>query len=72
MTSWNAGKSKQAIIAFVERLTDPTAADFVPPSQRIAVFTNDGTLWSEQPMYVQLAFVLDRIRMLANAHSEWE
>jgi phosphoserine phosphatase len=45
---------------------------FVPVPERIAVFDNDGTLWSEQPMYVQLAFALDRIRALASQHPEWQ
>jgi phosphoserine phosphatase len=43
----------------------------VPPEDRIAVFDNDGTLWPEQPMYVQLAFALDRVKTLASRHPEW-
>jgi hypothetical protein len=41
-------------------VTTPGSADFVPAPERIATFDNDGTLWAEQPLYVQLAFTLDR------------
>jgi FMN phosphatase YigB (HAD superfamily) len=44
----------------------------VPAAERIAVFDNDGTLWSEQPMYFQLLFVFDRIRAMATDHPEWQ
>lgn len=72
LPSWNDGKTRQAIEAFVERVTTPGSADFVPPAERIAVFDNDGTLWSEQPMYVQLAFALDRVKVMAPEHPEWK
>lgn len=72
LPSWNDGKTRQAIEAFVERVTTPGSADFIPPADRIAVFDNDGTLWSEQPMYVQLAFALDRVKALAPEHPEWK
>ena len=72
LPSWNDGKTRQAIEAFVQRVTTPGSADFVPPAERIAVFDNDGTLWSEQPMYVQLAFALDRVKALAPEHPEWK
>jgi hypothetical protein len=72
LPSWNDGKTRQAIEAFVERVTTPGSADFVPPAERIAVFDNDGTLWSEQPMYVQLAFALNRVKALAPEHPEWK
>ena len=71
LASWNDGASKEAIVAFVERVTAESSADFVPPAERIAVFDNDGTLWSEQPMYFQLAFALERVRSLAPQHPEW-
>lgn len=71
LPSWNDGPAKKAIISFVERVTDPKSAEFVPPDLRVAVFDNDGTLWVEQPMYTQLAFALDRIRELAPSHPEW-
>jgi phosphoserine phosphatase len=72
LPSWNEGPAKQAITAFVSDVTDASGPDFVPPARRIAVFDNDGTLWVEQPMYTQLAFVLDRVRALAPAHPEWK
>lgn len=71
LESWNDGAPKQAIIAFVERVTRAGSADFAPPEERIAVFDNDGTLWVEQPMYTQLAFTLDRVRALAPQHPDW-
>jgi hypothetical protein len=58
-------------VGFVARVTDPRSADYVPPRARVAVFDNDGTLWTEQPIYAELAFVLDRVRALAPAHPEW-
>jgi hypothetical protein len=71
LPSWNEGASKARIVAFVEAVTDPAGKQYVPPSERIAVFDNDGTLWTEQPMYFQLAFILDRVRALAPEHPEW-
>ena len=62
LPSWNAGSSKKAIVDFVSRVTDSANPSFVPASERIATFDNDGTLWPEQPMYFQLLFALDRIR----------
>jgi phosphoserine phosphatase len=59
-------------VSFVERVTKQGAPDFVAPAERIAVFDNDGTLWSEQPMYFQLQFALDRTRELAPQHPEWK
>jgi phosphoglycolate phosphatase-like HAD superfamily hydrolase len=72
MPSWNESKAKDAILTFVERVTTKGSHDFVAPSERIAVFDNDGTLWAEQPMYVQLAFAIDRVRALASRHPEWK
>jgi hypothetical protein len=72
LPSWNASPRKQAIIDFVKRATTIGTPDFVPPGARIAVFDNDGTLWSEQPMYVQLAFAIDRVKALAPKHPEWK
>lgn len=72
LPSWNEGRSRQAILHFVTAVTREGSADFVPPGQRIAAFDNDGTLWCEQPMYVQLAFALDRVRALAAQHPEWK
>jgi len=72
LPSWTDGASKARIVSFVEGVTDPTSKDYVPPAERIAVFDNDGTLWSEQPMYFQLAFILDRVKALAPQHPEWQ
>lgn len=71
LPSWNDGATKQAIIDFVVRVTKDGSADFVPEAQRVAVFDNDGTLWAEQPMYVQALFVADRVKTLASQHPEW-
>jgi len=72
LPSWNDGPAKKAITDFVMKVTRDGGSDFVPEPQRIAVFDNDGTLWSEQPMYVQLAFVVDRIKAMSNQHPEWK
>jgi hypothetical protein len=71
LPSWNATPTKQAIVEFVGRVTKPGGPDFVAPAERIATFDNDGTLWVERPMYVQLAFALDRVRAMAPQHPEW-
>lgn len=71
LKSWNDTPTKQAVVDFVTRVTTKGGKTFVPPAERIAVFDNDGTLWCEQPMYVQLAFVLDRVKVLAEKHPEW-
>jgi hypothetical protein len=70
LPSWNDGASKSAIVEFVTAVTT-AGTDFVPPSERIAVFDNDGTLWTEQPVYSQLLFAFDRIRELAPLNPEW-
>jgi hypothetical protein len=70
--SWNEGKTKQSILEFVKKVTTPGSPDFVPPAERIATFDNDGTLWTEKPMYVQLVFALDRVKELAPQHPEWK
>jgi hypothetical protein len=72
LPSWNEGVAKEAIITFIEKTTTPGGADFVLEEERVAVFDNDGTLWAEQPMYFQLAFVLDRLEQLAPEHPEWK
>tara|TARA_Y100000815_G_C13320518_1_gene492141 strand:+ start:1054 stop:2028 length:975 start_codon:yes stop_codon:yes gene_type:complete len=72
LPSWQDGASRQAILAFVERVTDPASADHVERSARIAVFDNDGTLWAEQPIYFQLLFVADRVRAQAEDNPAWK
>jgi hypothetical protein len=71
LASWTDGSAKQAIVGFVARVTTAGGRDFVPPAGRIATFDNDGCLWCEQPMYVQLAFALDRVKAMAPRHPEW-
>ena len=71
LPSWNDGESKQSIIDFVAKVSKQ-GPDFVPPSERIATFDNDGTLWAEQPMYIQIFFALDRVQELAPQHPEWK
>lgn len=72
LPSWNDGPGKRAITTFVKTVTDKSSPDYVQPSERIAVFDNDGTLWSERPVYFQLYFVRDRIKELAAVHPEWK
>jgi len=72
LPSWNDGATKQSITTFVSRVTTQGGPDFVPVDQRIATFDNDGTLWCEQPMYVQLAFILDRVKALAPLNPGWK
>ncbi|MGZ5191433.1 MAG: HAD family hydrolase, partial [Flavisolibacter sp.] len=72
LPSWNDGNTKKSIIDFVIKTTKKGSPDFIPIADRIACFDNDGTLWSEQPLYFQLAFALDRIKTLAPDHPEWE
>ena len=71
LPSWNDGIAKEEVIEFVQRVTSPESRDYRPPAERIAVFDNDGTLWVEQPIYIQLAFTLDRLAALAPDHPEW-
>ena len=71
LPSWNDGPPKQSILSFVAAVSREGSPDFVPVPQRIATFDNDGTLWCEQPMYVQLAFALDRVKALCDQHPEW-
>lgn len=72
LPSWNDGKAKQSIVTFVEKATQSGSPDFVPVPERIATFDNDGTLWSEQPLPVQLYFALDRVKVLSAQHPEWK
>ena len=72
LPSWNEGTAKQSIIDFVTRVTQSGSPDFVVPEQRIATFDNDGTLWSEQPMYFQLFFAIDRVKALAPQNPAWK
>lgn len=71
LPSWRDGPAKAAIVDFVNRVTTASGPDFVAPEERIATFDNDGTLWSEQPLYFQLRYALDRVKALAPEHPEW-
>ncbi|NOY41300.1 MAG: haloacid dehalogenase-like hydrolase [Planctomycetes bacterium] len=72
LPSWDEGASKKAIVDFVERVTAKGSPDYVAPADRIATFDNDGCLWSEQPVYFQLLFAIDRVKQLAPQHPEWK
>ena len=72
LPSWNDGKTKDAIINYVKDVITEGGANFIPVSERIATFDNDGTLWSEQPVYFELFFALDRIKAMAKDHPEWK
>lgn len=72
LPSWNEGAAKKAIIDYVSTVTIEGSADFVPVEDRVATFDNDGTLWSEQPVYFQLFFALDQIKAMAPEHPEWK
>ncbi len=65
LPSWNDGAARTRIVSFVQAVTDPTGKDYVPPGDRIAVFDNDGTLWTEQPLYFQAIFALDTAKAMA-------
>ncbi len=72
LPSWDEGTSKQSIINYVTAVTQKGTADFIPIKDRIVVFDNDGTLWSERPVYFQLYFAMDRVKALAPKHPEWK
>jgi phosphoglycolate phosphatase-like HAD superfamily hydrolase len=71
LPSWNEGQAKQSILDFVACALNRDCPDYIPPEERIATFDNDGTLWSEQPVYFQFAFAIDRVKALATEHPEW-
>ncbi len=72
LPSWNEGPNKRAITKLVEAVATDGGPAYLPPAERIAVFDNDGTLWSEQPLYFQLIYVLDTIKAKAAEHPEWK
>jgi hypothetical protein len=71
LPSWNEGPRKKAILDFVARVTKEGGADFVPVAERIATFDNDGTLWSEKPIYFQFDFAIARVKALVEKHPEY-
>jgi hypothetical protein len=72
LPSWSEGAAKARIVGFVTAVTGQGGKDYVPRADRIAVFDNDGTLWSEQPSYFQLLFAVDRVKALAPKHPDWK
>jgi len=72
LASWHDGEAKTRIVAFVKAVSDRKSKDYTPVADRIAVFDNDGTLWSEQPLYFQFVFMLDQVKAAAPKHPEWK
>jgi phosphoglycolate phosphatase-like HAD superfamily hydrolase len=72
LPSWNDGPAKQAIVAFVKDTTDKSGSKYIEPADRIATFDQDGTLWTEHPIYGQAAFALARVGEMAPQHPEWK
>lgn len=72
LPSWRDGAARQAILRFVADVTREGSASYVAPAERIAVFDNDGTLWSEQPLYFQFVFMVEQVKAKAAAHPEWK
>lgn len=72
LSSWNEGKTRTSIIDYVNDVTNTESINFIEIEDRIAVFDNDGNLWTEQPAYFQLFFAIDRIKQLAPLHPEWK
>jgi phosphoserine phosphatase len=72
LQSWNDGPAKQAILTFVKDTTEKSSSKYVEPADRIATFDQDGTLWTEHPLYGQAMFALDRIGKMAPQHPEWK
>src|SRR4051794_21721658 len=70
LSSWRDGPAKQAIIDFVARTCGEGGSPAVPPEDRVAVFDNDGTLWCEKPMPIQLDFILRRLAEMVRAQPE--
>ena len=65
LDSWTDGATKQAIVEFVARVTSEDSPDYVPPPERVAVYDNDGTLWCEKRMPIELGFILHRLAEMA-------
>src|SRR5262245_20230613 len=65
LPSWSEGASKKAILDFVGRVTKKEGKEYVAPAERVAVFDNDGTLWPENPVPFEIAFVFDRVKAMA-------
>lgn len=72
LPSWNKGPAKNAILTFVRETTEKSSPNYVPAADRIATFDQDGTLWTEHPLYAQGMFALDRLAQMAPQHPEWK
>ncbi len=72
LPSWNEGPAKSAILKIVADTTKEGGPGFVPPAERLATFDNDGTLWTEHPIYVEVLYTLERIKVLAPQHPGWK
>src|SRR5271155_2001807 len=72
LLSWNNGASKKAIISFVKETTEKSSPTYVEPKDRIATFDQDGTLWTEHPLYPQAMFALERLGKMAPEHPDWK
>jgi phosphoserine phosphatase len=70
LPSWSDCPARTAILDFVSKVSNEDSPDYVPPAERIATFDNNGTLWCEQPMQVQLFFVMDRVKHLAEKYPD--
>lgn len=62
LASWNDGATKQTIVSFVQETIDPDSDKYTPAEQRFAVFDNDGTLWTEKPMYIHAYGIFSEIK----------
>lgn len=67
LSSWSETPTKQAILDFVAAVSDESGPDHIPPAERIATFDNDGTLWCEKPAYIQMFFIIERLKEMAEA-----
>ena len=72
LPSWNDGPAKKAILSFVKDTTEKSSPKYVEPKDRIATFDQDGTLWTEHPLYAQGMFALERLGKMAPQHPEWK
>ncbi|CAL8476867.1 exported protein of unknown function (plasmid) [Caballeronia sp. S22] len=72
LPSWREGAARSAILKFIAEATREGSPTYVPPKARIAVFDNDGTLWSEQPMPFQLSFMIEQVKAAAPRHPDWQ
>ena len=72
LTTWNDTPTRAAIVDFVMRTTTEGNPDYLEPGDRVAVFDNDGTLWTEHPAYNQFLFAIDRLKAMAPDHPEWK